>query len=238
MNFPLCRLTAPKQAMDLRLDAWITTGSLSSGGIHMRQRVPCCWKWHSSKLHNSTSSRFANRRSFFKRLNLLSIRLCHLGARLAKPESHLFKQSLALTNTELHVIAPVHMFRKELAVPQVADKTEFVRTFSQILLQRRPLPGCQRPWAAQSFTLAQPIKTMMFKGLDPALHCAAVLAEQLCDLLTIVTRSYQQQTVEPVVVPRFLRPLNFLLNGNTHHIGISNLQFSHDGGFMGKAPSV
>ena len=75
----------------------------------------------------------------------------------------------------------------------------------------------------------------MFKGLDPTLYCVTVLAEQVCDLLAIVPSSYQQQTVEPVIVPRLLRPLNFLLNGNTHHIGISNLQFSHGGVSYGES---
>lgn len=32
MNLPLHRLTAPKQAMDLRVGAWLTTGSPSFGG--------------------------------------------------------------------------------------------------------------------------------------------------------------------------------------------------------------
>ena len=40
----------PKQATDLRVDAWSSTGSLISGGTHSRHRVPCCWKWHSSTL--------------------------------------------------------------------------------------------------------------------------------------------------------------------------------------------
>ena len=45
---PVCTLTAPKQTTDLRVGAWSRTGSLISGGTHMRHRVPCCGKWHSS----------------------------------------------------------------------------------------------------------------------------------------------------------------------------------------------
>lgn len=82
-NFPLSMLTAPKQAIDLRVDAWVSTGSLTSGGIHIRQRVPCCWKWHSSWLHSSISCRFAKRRSFFKGCHQQRIGLSDLRARLA-----------------------------------------------------------------------------------------------------------------------------------------------------------
>src|SRR6476620_5039104 len=35
------------------------------GGIHMRHRNPCCWKWTSSSAQRSTASSFRNLRSFF-----------------------------------------------------------------------------------------------------------------------------------------------------------------------------
>src|SRR5439155_17918966 len=69
-NLPLLKLTAPKHATDLRVGACCSTGSLISGGTHMRQREPCCWKWHSSRLHSSRSFRLARRRSFFYRRDL------------------------------------------------------------------------------------------------------------------------------------------------------------------------
>ena len=59
------RLTAPKHATDLRVGACCRMGSLISGAIHIRQREPCCWKWHSSRLQSSMSARRARRRSFF-----------------------------------------------------------------------------------------------------------------------------------------------------------------------------
>ena len=31
-----------RAVIDLRVGAWVKIGSLTSGGIHMRQRVPCC----------------------------------------------------------------------------------------------------------------------------------------------------------------------------------------------------
>ncbi len=85
-NLSLRRLTAPKQEIDSRADAWLTTGSLSSDGTHMRQRVPCCWKWHSLRLDSSTSSGLARNFSFFNSPNLLQNRLRDLWPRSAKPE--------------------------------------------------------------------------------------------------------------------------------------------------------
>src|SRR5512140_1386255 len=96
MNLPGRKLTAPKHATDLRVGAWSRTGSLISGGTHMRHRGPCCWKWHSSTLQSSTPRRRARRCSFFKRRDLDRIGLGDLGSGLAQPEPHVAEDALAL----------------------------------------------------------------------------------------------------------------------------------------------
>ena len=78
-NLPILKLTAPKQTTDLRVGAWDSTGSLISGGTHIRHRVPCCWKWHSSRPDSSTSARLASRRSFFKSRDPHWVGLSNLG---------------------------------------------------------------------------------------------------------------------------------------------------------------
>src|ERR1700674_920014 len=88
-NLPVPRLTAPKQATDLRVGACSRMGSLISGATHIRQREPCCWKWHSSKLHSSRSFLLAQRRSFFYRRNPDGVGLSHLGSRFAQAEAGL-----------------------------------------------------------------------------------------------------------------------------------------------------
>src|SRR5579859_2031953 len=107
---PVLKLTAPKHATDLRVGACSSTGSWISGATHMRQRDPCCWKWHSSRLHSSMSSRLASRCSFFYRRNAHRIRLRNLRARLAQPKTHLSEQSLALPNAQLDSVALAQMF--------------------------------------------------------------------------------------------------------------------------------
>ena len=43
-SLPSLRRTAPKKLMLFRVGAWRQIGSSTSGGTHMRQREPCCWK--------------------------------------------------------------------------------------------------------------------------------------------------------------------------------------------------
>src|SRR6266849_4877563 len=131
-NFPVCGRTAPKQATDLRVGAWMSTGSLISWGTHMRVRVPCCWKWHSSKLHSSTSVRLASRRSFFKRRNGHGIPLCNLRPGLAQPESHLGEDPLALTLPEGHAVVLSQVLGQQRTVLEVLCTTTAMRIAAQV----------------------------------------------------------------------------------------------------------
>ena len=53
------------------------TGSLSSGGIHMRHREHCFWEWPLIEAHRSTASSFMNLRS-------LLFRFCRAESPLAR----------------------------------------------------------------------------------------------------------------------------------------------------------
>jgi len=114
MNLPVGKLTAPKHATDLRAGAWSRTGSLISGGTHMRHRVPCCWKWHSSTLQSSTPRRRARRCSFLKRRDRDRVGLGDLGSGLAQPESHVAEDALALAYAQHHLVAQTKMRREQL----------------------------------------------------------------------------------------------------------------------------
>src|ERR1700730_518325 len=62
---PSRKRTAPKYPTLLRVGAWSRTGSLISGGIHMRQREPCCGKCTSSVGQRSTLASCIKSCSFF-----------------------------------------------------------------------------------------------------------------------------------------------------------------------------
>ena len=69
----------------------------------------------------------------------------------------------------------------------------------------------------------------MFERPDPALHGAPVLAEQLGDLPAALAARNQQQAMQPTVVPGLLGALDLLLDGDAHHVYVSNLKFPHSG---------
>src|SRR5450759_2521362 len=64
-NLPSRNRTAPKYPTLRRVGACRKTGSLVSGGIHIWQREPCCWKCTSSVAQRSTVSSCISVWSFF-----------------------------------------------------------------------------------------------------------------------------------------------------------------------------
>src|SRR5712691_6170823 len=62
---PVRNRTAPKYPTLRRVGACSKTGSLVSGGIHIWQREPCCWKCTSSVAQRSTVSSCISVWSFF-----------------------------------------------------------------------------------------------------------------------------------------------------------------------------
>src|SRR5208283_683590 len=58
-----------------RVGACSKIGSLVSGGIHIRQREPCCWKCTSSVAHRSTAGSVISAWSFFYALAVVRDRL-------------------------------------------------------------------------------------------------------------------------------------------------------------------
>jgi len=105
INAPSFMFTAPKRESDFLVGAKQRMGSLSSGGTHIAIREPCCWKWHSSRLHRSMSLLCTSRWSFFKSELLIWISMCNQRTRFSKTKPKMSKESLTLPNTQFHSIA-------------------------------------------------------------------------------------------------------------------------------------
>jgi len=120
------------------------------------------------------------------------------------------------------------MRREQLAVPQMTGMTKLLWVASQVTSQRRPLLGAQRGWPTRTRPVAQAGQSMGFESRHPALHRSSIFPKQFGDLLAAVAAGDQQQPVQPMVVPRLIGPSDFLLNGQAHDVGISNVQLSHD----------
>jgi hypothetical protein len=59
------------------------------------------------------------------------------------------------------------------------------------------------------------------------LYGRAVLAEQLGDFSAGLSRGHQQQSMQSVIVARLLATSDLLLDRNSHHFSILDLQLAH-----------
>src|SRR5512145_3517082 len=104
--------------MLFRVGSCRRTGSLTSGGIHIRHRDPCCWKWTSSMAQRSTLSSRTSARSFFVRQLKVGIRVGQLGSRLAQAETEATEQALALPCSDGHAELLLQEGRQRFPIPE------------------------------------------------------------------------------------------------------------------------
>ena len=142
-NLPSFTFTAPNKETDFRVGARSMTGSFSSGGTHMATLVPCCWKWHSFKLHKSVSFLFAKLRRFFKSRLLSRISMSNQRTGLSQAESKLMKEPLTLPNTQRHLMQFLNVMRQKFSVPHVLRIPEIPWRFAQCAINRLQLLRCQ-----------------------------------------------------------------------------------------------
>jgi len=227
-SFPVRTLTAPNRAQLLRVGACRTTGSLSSGGTHIAQREPCCWKWHSSKLHKSISSSRARRRSFFKILLGLGVCLGNQRAGLPAAESHFAEDTLRLARPKLNAVGALQVVRKHLSVPKILLVVKISWSLSQVLSQLRPLLFIEGPRAARSLAFVHACKSFFIKAAYPSLYRCRILTKQVCNFITGQSFAHKKNAVQSVVISGFLRACDFLLNGDLHDFRIFYAQPFHD----------
>ena len=118
--------------------------------------VPCCWKWHSSRLHKSVSFLFAKLRRFFKSLLFCRICMSNQWAWLSQTKSKLMKKPLALPNTQRYLMQFFDVMRQKFSVPHILRIPKIPWRFAQRTINRFQLLRCQTVWSS-SFLAIFPV---------------------------------------------------------------------------------
>ncbi len=205
-----------------------TTGSISSGGTHMVQRDPCCWKWHSSSNQISRSSLTVSGFSFF--ISLLCFYICFGNERvLFMPAKFQFvKQTAILTFTHIYTKFFVKMMPKKLSIPKILRISQLTRTLAQILFGGIQHAFIQYSTTFRSKPFFKTSKTTLFKITNPVLNSSRTSSENVNNFVATEPRTYKQYSVQPMVISLFLGSHNFLLNCNSHNISIFYFKLAHN----------
>ena len=220
-------LTAPKTPMLFRVGSCNTTGSVSSGGIHMAHLDPCCWKWHSSSNQRSMSFIIANSWSFFICRLGLRIRFGNHRPRLTSTESQMGKQSLALPYSKRHIIFLRKVMAEEFPIPKVLRIFKRTGGFPKItanLFHNFLIPSLGTTGMR---CIHKTGKTFSLKSFDPILNRPWAMIKKFSHFGATESLADQQNTMETMIIPRLFRSLNLLLNRYFHNGRILDLKFTH-----------
>lgn len=162
------------------------------------------------------------------RLLPFPIRMGDQRAGLAQSKAPLPEQTLALTHPQVDLEALLDPGAQRFPIPQRARQPQVARGLAQGPVHLPQLRIAQTRGAPRALPFGQPGQTLGFKPSNPVLHRARGVSEQAADLWTGRSLGHQQHPVEPVIIPRFFRTANLVLQSQNHRPGISDLQWSHD----------
>jgi hypothetical protein len=119
------------------------------------------------------------------------------------------------------------MMTKKLAVPEILRIAKLPWGTPQV--NRNAIADIFIHYRGPSWPgrILQPRKTVFFKSAHPVLDSSRSVTKKLGNLGTAKPGANQQDTVKSVVIARFFGSCDFLLDGNSHDLGILNLEFAH-----------
>jgi hypothetical protein len=147
---------------------------------------------------------------------------------LAASESHLPENPLTLPHPQVDRTRFLQVMGQQLTVPEVLAITILPGRLTQCLFQPRPLRAGNARRSARALPVQQSPKPIPIEPMHPPLDRHRVLAKILGHMVTAESVADQQNPMQTVIISRFFRALNFLLQGHLHDFVIVNLQLAHN----------
>ncbi len=161
------------------------------------------------------------------RLLPFQIGMGNQGAGFSQTKAPLPEQALTLAHRQMDLEALRNPGAQCFPIPQRAGQAQVARGLAQRPVHFLELHIAQTSRAPRALPLGQPRQTFCLKASHPVLHGARSVSEQAADLWTGRSLCHQQYPMEPVIIARFFRTANLVLQPQNHSPGISNLQRSH-----------
>ena len=150
------------------------------------------------------------------------------GPGFAQAKAPLPKQSLALTHLQVDLEALLDPGAQCFPIPQRAGQTQVARGLAQGPVYFPQLRIAQTSGTPGALPFGQPGQTSFLEPSDPIFHRARRVSQQPADLGTGHALGHQQHPMKPVIIARFFRTANLVLQSQNDRLGIRNLEWSHD----------
>jgi hypothetical protein len=119
------------------------------------------------------------------------------------------------------------MMRKQLSIPKILAVSQVSRVDAQIFLQLRPSLFIQLLRAARALLFAQTTKAAGFETMHPTLNGRGMFSEQIRHFIATLSLANQKHSMQSMIVARFIRAVNLLLEGYFHRSGVGNRERFH-----------
>jgi len=149
------------------------------------------------------------------------------GAWFAQAEAQLTEHPLALANPDGNAVPLRNPGTECFSIPEVPAQTNLPRRIAQNLIHRRPLFFRQASGSPRSLPLRQSCQTVSFKTTDPIFHRPWCIAQKMCHLRAGHTLGYQKHPMETMIVARFLRAANLILQSENDRGRVRNGKWFH-----------
>jgi hypothetical protein len=149
------------------------------------------------------------------------------GAWFTQPEAELPEHTLALSNTEGNAVPLLNPGTECFPIPEVPTQTNLPGRVAQNLIHRLQLFFRQASGTSRSFSLQQSGQTVSFKTTDPIFHRSWRIAQKICHLRAGHTLGYQKHSMETVIVARFFRAANLILQAENDRGRVCNGKWFH-----------
>jgi hypothetical protein len=161
------------------------------------------------------------------RLLPLRIGVGNQRAGFAQSKAPLPEQALALPDPQMDLEALLDPGAQGFAIPQRAAQPQVARRLAQGPVDLPELRFAQSSWASRTPAFGQPRETLGFKTPYPILDGTRSVAQQAPDFRARRSLGHQEDPMETVIIARFLRTANLVLQAQDHRSSIIDLQWSH-----------
>ena len=161
------------------------------------------------------------------RLLPLRISVGNQRAGFAQPEAPFPEQALALPDPQTDLEALLDPGAQGFSIPQRAAQPQIARGLAQGSIDLPELRFAETSRASRTPAFGQPRETLGFKTLHPILDGARSVAQQAPDFRAGRSLGHQEDPMETVIIARFLRTANLILQAQDHRSSIGDLEWSH-----------
>ena len=149
------------------------------------------------------------------------------GSWLAQPEAELTEHPLALANTDGNAIPLLNPGTECFSVPEVPAQTNLPRRVTQDSIHPLQLFFRQASRPPRSFPFQQSRQTVALKTPHPILHRPWCIAQKMGHLWTSHTLGYQKHSMETMIVARFFRAADLILQSENNGGRVGNDKWFH-----------